>query len=420
MRIFLASAEVAPLSKVGGLADVAGSLPKALVQKGHDVRIITLAHGGSAPKGFKSIATLQLSSAGYVGEAIIWEGKLNGDVTTYLVQEEDLFGPSYSIYGRDNDLVRYLFFSKAVLDACKVIDWQPDIIHCNDWHTAAVPFGLRNRAWGDPYYRYIASVMTIHNLRYRGPDEISDQLMQGIFYSDVVSTVSKTYAKEILTPEYGEGLQDLLRLRENDLYGIINGLDYDEFNPATDRALPANYSVSDLDKRIINKEALQARSNLIHDRSIPLIGVVSRLTEQKGFDLVEQVIESKLRDSSFQLVILGTGEERYQRFLRRLSEDYPDRVSVVLGFDVSMAQLIYGGSDIFLMPSRYEPCGLGQLISMRYGAVPLVRATGGLADTVIDCSNDLSTGTGFVFKNYSGDALSAALARALNAYSYED
>ena len=420
MRVFFASAEVAPLSKVGGLADVAGSLPKALVQKGHDVRIITPRHDEGVPAGFRQVRTLDLASAGYRGKATIWEGLLSGNVITYLVEEDTLFGPGRNIYGREDDLVRYLFFSKAVLETCKAVGWQPDVIHCNDWHTAAIPFGLRNKAWGDPYYRPTSSVMTIHNLRYRGPDELSDQLMQGIFYADVVSTVSKTYAKEILTEEYGEGLKDLLKLREPDLYGIINGLDYDEFNPATDHALAANYSASDLDKRTSNKIALQARMNLPHNPDVPLIAMVSRLTEQKGLDLMEQVLERKLRDSNFQLAILGTGEERYHEFVQRLSGSYSEQVSVSLAFNADLAQLIYGGSDIFLMPSRYEPCGLGQLISMRYGSVPLVRATGGLADTVIDSSDDLTTGTGFVFKEYTGEALSGTIDRALKAYSNRD
>ncbi len=420
MRVFFASAEVSPLSKVGGLADVAGSLPKALVQKGHDVRIVTPSHGRGVPEGFKQVQTLELSAAGYKGKAVIWEGLLSGGVITYIVEEDGLFGSDKVIYGREDDLGRYLFFSKAALETCKAIGWQPDVIHCNDWHTAAIPFGLRNRAWSDPYYRSTASVITIHNLRYRGPDEMSDQLMQGIFYADLVSTVSKTYAREILTEEYGEGLKDLLRLREPDLYGIINGLDYDEFNPATDRALAANYSVSDAYKRAPNKLALQSKADLPQDPDIPLIGMVSRLTEQKGLDLMEQVLESKLQSSRFQLVVLGTGDERYHEFVLRLAASYPEQVAISLAFNAELAQLIYGGSDIFLMPSRYEPCGLGQLISMRYGAVPLVRATGGLADTVIDSSDDLNTGTGFVFTEYTGEALGWTIDRALSAYSNKD
>lgn len=416
IKALFATAEVAPFSKVGGLADVAGSLPKALTKRGHDVRLVAPSHGDPQRDGFRQIASFSVSSAGHSGEATVWEGALSGGVPIYLIGEPTFFGPSYRVYGLDNDLKRYLFFSKAVLEMCKALGWQPDIFHCNDWHTAAIPFGLRNRAWGEGFYRGSASIITIHNLRYRGPDEMSDLLLQGIFYADVVSTVSKTYAREILSQEYGEGLQDILRLRESDLYGIINGLDYEEFNPATDPALAANYDINSLDNRGLNKRALQEKAGLPQEPGVPLIGMVSRLTEQKGFDLLEGILERKLGQDDFQLVVLGTGDERYQEFLTRLSQRYPQKVAAIMAFAPALAQLIYGGSDMFLMPSRYEPCGLGQLISMRYGGVPIVRATGGLVDTVADCSADLRVGTGFVFEEYSGDALSRVIDRALEGY----
>ncbi len=419
LRVLFAAAEVSPYAKVGGLADVAGSLPMALAQQGVDVRIVLPRHGSAAKfDGFQTVARGAITTLDGTEEAIVEEGVLHG-VPVYFMNNGRFFNRP-QVYGDPDDLLRYHFFTRAVLELPKLLGWRPDVLHLNDWHTAAVAFGLRNRAWGDPFYQGMASLLTIHNLRYRGPDDVLDVLCQGIYYADAVNTVSPTYAREILTPEYGEGLQDLLRLRQDRLSGIINGIDVEEFNPATDRYLPSNFDAATLERRVANKLALQERSGLIRDEQIPIIGMVGRLTDQKGFDLVAQVLDGMVRERRAQVVILGTGDDRYHVLLRKLAEQYPDQIAMNFAFDLGLAQLIYGGSDMFLMPSQFEPCGLGQMIALRYGSVPVVRSTGGLADTVLDASPDLSQGTGFVFKDYAPAALQATLGRALDAYRNQD
>jgi len=335
------------------------------------------------------------------------------------VESEGLF-PGSRIYGEANDLERYLAFCQAALELPKQLGWRPDVFHCNDWHTAPIGFGLRNRAWGDAFYRDTASVLTIHNRRYRGPDELADFLCQGIYYADAVTTVSETYAREILTPEYGEGLHPLLWERQDRLFGILNGLDYGEYDPARDPHLAANFDASSLDRRSANKAALQQQTGLAPNADVPLVGMVSRLTEQKGMDLTLEVMETVLREGAAQLVVLGTGDEAYHRAFRDLAQRHLGGASVTIAFDNALAQLIYGGCDLFLMPSRFEPCGLGQLIALRYGAIPVVRHTGGLADTVRDYSGPDSQGNGFVFQEYSAGALMAALLRALAVFQQAD
>ncbi|MBI4499311.1 MAG: glycogen synthase [Chloroflexi bacterium] len=419
LRVLLAAAEVSPYAKVGGLADVAGALPKALARLGVDVRMVMPKHGSVARfDGFQPVARGGVATLDGQEDVLLEEGSLHG-VPVYMVASSRFFGRP-QVYGEPDDLVRYHYFTRAVLELPKLLDWRPDIFHLNDWHTAAVAFGLRNRAWGDPFYHGMASLLTIHNLRYRGPDEVLDILCQGIYYADAVNTVSPTYAREIMTPEYGEGLHDLLRLRQDRLSGIINGIDLDEFNPATDPQLAATFDVTTLERRVANKRALQERSGLLPDPEVPLIGMVGRLTDQKGFDLVAQVLNDLVQNRRVQVVILGAGEERYHALLRDVAQRHPQQVALHFAFDLALAQLIYGGSDLFLMPSRFEPCGLGQMIALRYGSVPVVRATGGLADTVADVGPDLSTGTGFVFRDYQPGALLATLGRALDAYRDRD
>ncbi len=421
MKILFAAAEVSPFSKVGGLADVASALPKALKRMGHDVRVVTPLHlqpDGVPPESQGEPWELRMTWAGSEARPTVRE-TTSGGVPVYL-----LYHPSYfqrrAIYGEPDDLDRYLFFCQAALDLLKAQDWQPDILHCHDWHAAALAFGLRNRAWGDPFYHPTASVLTVHNLRYRGPHDLVDMLCQAIFYANVVSTVSPTYAQEILTPEYGEGLHTLLGLRRDRLFGILNGIDYEEFNPATDHYIPAQFDASTPERKAFDKAALQERGGLTLDPSVPLVGIISRLTEQKGFDLVQQVIESYLENGGMQFFLLATGEKRYEAFFQDLPKRYPGRATVLLAFDAALAQLIYAGSDLFLMPSKFEPCGLGQLISLRYGTIPIVRRTGGLADTIQDCSVDLSEGNGFSFTDYNEWALRDAIDRALSAYQKRD
>jgi len=415
LKILFISAEVGPFAKVGGLADVAAALPGALRALGHDVRVVTPRHSSES---IGEIAASIPLSAGRRAAARVTASAGDG-VPTYFVESDGLF-PGSRVYGEPNDLERYLAFSQAALELPKQLGWRPDIFHCNDWHTAPIAFGLRNRAWGDAFYREAACVLTVHNLRYRGPDELADFLCQGIYYADAVTTVSETYAREILTPEYGEGLHPLLRERQNRLFGILNGLDYREYDPAHDPHLAANFDTATLEQRATNKAALQQRAGLTQDAEVPLVGMVSRLTEQKGMDLTLEVMETILREGAAQLVLLGTGDEAYHRAFRDLAQRHRGRVAVSIAFDPALAQLIYGGSDLFLMPSRFEPCGLGQLIALRYGAIPVVRHTGGLADTVRDYAGPASQGNGFVFHEYSTGALMAAVVRALAVFQHPD
>jgi starch synthase len=415
LKVLFVSAEVVPFAKVGGLADVAAALPPALAARGHDVRVLTPRH---SPESVGEIAASIPLGAGR--QATARSTTSGGDgVPTYLIESEGLF-PRDRVYGEANDLARYLSFCRAALELPKQLGWRPNIFHCNDWHTAPIAFGLRNRAWGDAFYRDVACVLTIHNLRYRGPDELADFLCQGIYYADAVTTVSETYARQILTPEYGEGLHPLLRERQDRLFGILNGLDYREHDPASDPHLAANFDATSLDRRSANKAALQQRVGLAPDDRVPVVGMVSRLTEQKGMDLTLEAMDRLLAEGAAQLVLLGTGDEAYHRAFRELAQRHAGRASVSIAFDHPLAQLIYGGCDLFLMPSRFEPCGLGQLIALRYGAIPVVRHTGGLADTVRDYNGPDSQGNGFVFQEYSTGALLAALRRALAAFHRPD
>jgi starch synthase len=415
LKVLFVAAEVGPFAKVGGLADVAAALPSVLAARGHDVRVVTPRHSPEAIG--EIVASIPLSA----GRQAVARGTTSGDngVPVYLIESDGLF-PRDRIYGETNDLERYLAFCQAALELPKQLGWSPDIFHCNDWHTAPIAFGVRNRAWGDAFYRDAACVLTIHNLRYRGPDELADFLCQGIYYADAVTTVSETYAHEILTPEYGEGLHPLLGERRDRLFGILNGLDYREHDPARDPHLAANFDVTSLERRAANKVALQQKAGLTQNADVPLVGMVSRLTEQKGMDLTLEAMDALLGEGAAQLVLLGSGDEAYHRAFRDLAQRHAGRASVSIAFDHPLAQLIYGGCDLFLMPSRFEPCGLGQLIALRYGAIPVVRHTGGLADTVRDYTGPDSDGNGFVFQEYRMDALLAALRCALATYQRPD
>lgn len=445
LRILFISAEVAPYAKVGGLADVAGSLPKALRALGHDVRIVMPRYGRLDAARYK----LEPTDVAFIvplpdreEPAGLVETTLDGGVPVYAVESEWYFARE-AIYGYPDDGERFLFFCRAALEALQCLEWKPDVIHCNDWHTAIIPNLLRTTYEHDPFYADTATVFTIHNLAYQGifdqrilaitglgdsflrpqigerPGQI-DLLSQGILYADAVSTVSPTYAREILTPEYGEGLDGVLKYRKARLFGILNGLDTEAFDPATDPHLAARYDRESLDHKVDNKLALQREGQMTVDPSIPLVAIVSRLADQKGFDLLEPIVEPLLSEAGIQLALLGTGDQHYHDLFRRLGDRHPDRTAIALTFDVALAQRIYAGADLFLMPSRYEPCGLGQMIAMRYGTVPVVRRTGGLADTVADYDPATGEGTGFVFEHYTSHACFAALIRSIEAFRRPD
>lgn len=431
VRIAFAAAEVAPYAKVGGLADVAGSLPQALATLGHDVSVYLPAHGtiDRARFGIPADGASRSVPYGRSTSRVLYPSVVRDRVRTVFVQSPRI--GREKVYGAKDDAKRYAFFARAVAE--DLADARPDIVHSHDWHSALlVPMvaGPFRRA-----LRGAATVFTIHNLAYQGqssseileivglpkkrvPPEEPGQLnpmARAIASADIVSTVSQRYAQEILTPEFGAGLQDLLARRREDLWGIVNGIDTDVFDPARDRSIPARYSAEDLRGKAQDKAALQKELGLAVDMRTPVFGVIGRLVEQKGIDILTPAAGDILRGGA-QIVVLGSGEPQYEAMWRELAARHRGSLSLTFGFDSALAQRIYAGSDMFLMPSRFEPCGLGQLISFRYGTVPVVRAVGGLADTVRDADADTKRGTGFAFTDYTTVALTEAVRRAIRAY----
>lgn len=441
MKILFVAAEVAPFAKVGGLADVAGALPKSLCALGNDVCIVMPRYGSIDATRYGLRAELGGSSVQVAGssEAARLEVGDAAGVPVYYVVNERYFGRE-NVYGYEDDIERFLYFCRAALATIDALGWAPDVVHVNDWHTAVIPHWMRGGYDLPASFASAASVITIHNLAYQGgfdpnryprewidpkrlepqADGSHDLLPQGIASADLVTTVSERYAEEITHPELGEGLDGLLRRRANELKGIINGIDYDVFDPAKDSAIIQQYSVDDLDGKDACKTALQREVGFDVAPRTPLIGIVGRLADQKGFDLVAEIVQPLLAEVDAQIVMLGTGEPRYHDLFRELAARNRRQLAVYLKFDAALAQRIYAGSDMFLMPSRFEPCGLGQLISLRYGTVPVVRSTGGLADTVADYQAATRRGTGFVFREYQPVALTLALGRALEAYRDRD
>lgn len=442
MNILFVSAEMSPLAKVGGLGDVAGSLPLALRARGLDVRVAMPFYAtiDRAKAAARRIGEVNVPLPGGDQRAAIWVADVRG-VPVYLVEHEGMFGRE-KVYGFDDDPARFLLFCDALKAATGLLDFAPHAIHAQDWHAAL----LLTRLAAEPSHPWAGagSVYTIHNLALQGnfdhgfaahhgighaqlapPDALPPEIMmsamaQGIAHADRVNTVSDTYAREILTPEYGAGLDPLLRARQGVVSGIVNGIDYEEFDPQTDRDLAAHYGVDTLDARAENKRALQRQAGLPEDAGALLFGVVTRLFAQKGIDLLPAALEPVLAHGHAQLVVLGTGDEAVHEMLKALEARHPRQVKVWLDFNPPLGQKIYGGADCFLMPSRYEPCGLGQLISLRYGCVPLVRRTGGLADTVEDVDAGVTSGTGFVFAAADAHELQHACERALAAFAQPD
>ncbi len=440
LSILFISAEAVPFAKVGGLADVAGSLPKALRALGHDVRLMIPRYGTISSNDFpmEKMGEPFRVPAGAGKESIhLIRSQLGENVPTYLLWNEHYFTSREKVYGFEDDAQRFAVFGRGVLGAIPRLDWSPHVIHANDWHTALVPTWLDVSGWRDPFFRDIATLYTIHNLAYQGitgrlilrfaqMDDIEhlsveqpgavNWMAQAIAHSDLVNTVSKRYAQEILDPEMGMGLDPLLNERRERLYGVLNGLDYDVWNPVTDPAVPHNFDVGALNRRAANKAALQQQARLPLRSDVPLVGMVTRLDHVKGMDLLEPVLTWLLGEQDAQFIILGTGDPRYHDMLQAIQDRYPNRARAFLKFDAVLARRIYAGSDMFLMPSLVEPCGLGQMIAMRYGSVPIVRETGGLADTVTDHAAEQGRGTGFVFRERTAEACQSAVGRALKVY----
>ncbi|MBI1922136.1 MAG: glycogen synthase GlgA [Geobacter sp.] len=444
MKILVAASEVAPFAKTGGLADVTGSLPKALKEMGHDVRIIMPYYSQVKPGAYtirKGRKSVEIPIEGVLQKGYMRQTYIDG-IPVYLLEHRGYFQRQY-LYGTpsgdypDNPQ-RFAFFCRGVLQLLKKMDFRPDIIHCNDWQTALIPLVMRHELRDDPFFMKTACIYTIHNLAYQGVfdketlpamglDESSFtvdrlefydkvNLMKGAILSgDAITTVSETYRSEILGKELGCGLEGVLAKREKELFGIRNGLDYQVWDPAMDSAIAKTYSPSALAGKAADKKALQKELGLAQSPDTPVVSMVARLAAQKGFDLIVKLFK-KFQAENLQLVILGEGDEAYVKQLEELRKKKAPNISINLGFDTVLARKIYAGSDIFLMPSRFEPCGLGHLIAQRYGAVPVAHKTGGLADTVFDPQDDVKEANGFLFTKFTADGLWDALQRALETY----
>jgi starch synthase len=433
------AAEAAPLAKVGGLADVVGSLPKALQALGHEVRVAIPGYGAIDWNRYNPVrrSKFPVYTTWGAPEAEIWEGPVDG--VPFLLVTGSPIAKERWIYGRsiEEDGPKFVFFSLAAIFAAEALDWKPDVVHAHDSHTGAAVWWLGTEGRDNPWFRDVASVFTIHNLPYaaRGagraladyklrrsdallalPSDYRDSLMAlGILAGDWLSTVSPTYSREILTPEGGHGLDGVLRARQDRLAGILNGIDVDSWNPATDPELAATFDAATLARRAPNKTALQREAGLDPDARMPLLAVVSRLVKEKGFDIAAPAIKRWL-DRGGQFVLLGTGDPALEHDYAQFELRYPRRASVRLRFDARYARRIYAGADALLIPSRYEPCGLAQMIAMRYGCVPVARRTGGLADTVTDAGDPGATG--LMFDEFNPWALWDALDRALKVYAH--
>ncbi len=427
-KILFATSEAVPFIKTGGLADVAGSLPKSFNKEEFDVRVILPKYACMKQEWKEKLEYITNFYMDYN-----WKGRYVGifkleldGITFYFIDNEEYFNGDKP-YTSDAlwDIERFGYFSRAVLSVLPVIGFKPDIIHCHDWQTGLLPVYLHQFQFAGDYYQGIKTVMTIHNLKFQGVWGMKDirnitglpeyyftsdrldvfqdanLLKGGIVFADKVTTVSNTYAEEIKTPFYGEHLDGLMNARSGSLSGIVNGIDYDEYNPQTDGWLKYKYSVENFRKeKVKNKVALQEELGLEKDAKKMMIGIVSRLTDQKGFDLVAHVFDELCQDN-IQLVVLGTGDERYENMFRHFAWKYPNKVSANIFYSEAMSHKIYGSCDAFLMPSLFEPCGLSQLMSLRFGTVPIVRETGGLKDTVEPYNEYEKTGTGFSFMNYN-------------------
>jgi starch synthase len=451
LKICYVSPEIVPFAKTGGLADVAGALPKALTKSGHIVKVFMPLYPQIDKEKFQiqSIKeSLSIEVDGNSESFDLFHSRLAGSECDFYFIKMDKYFNRPSLYvspetgkdWEDND-IRFSAFSKAVLESLIALEFKPDIINCNDWQTALIPAYIKCQNYGEGYFTDTATIITVHNIGYQGlfPAESFEKLgfdekwfypassfeyynqvsflKVGLEFSDIINTVSARYAKEIQSSkEYGAGLEGLLASRTNDLFGVVNGIDYSIWNPETDTLIAANYSVAKLENKTKNKNALKKLTKLpLVRRDVPLIGMISRMASQKGFDLIAEIVD-QIFDMDIQMVVLGTGDKLYEDLFLELATKYPKKLSVNMKFDDGLAHLIEAGSDMFLMPSRYEPCGLNQLYSLKYGTVPIVRETGGLADTIENCNPSKNTGTGFVFKNYDSKELLNTIRFAAEVY----
>ncbi len=449
LRILFVSSEVVPFSKTGGLADVAGSLPKSLRRLGHDVALATPRYADVSVEKWDletALEDIAVELAGVRRAFAVRRTELPGsDVPVYFIEHNEFFDRKglYSVNGVDypDNAERMSFFSMAALETVKALGWKPDVIHANDWHTGLIPTYLKTILAEEPFFSATATVFTVHNMGYQGNfqrdrfpatglewDQFNSERLEfygsfnmmkgGLLDSEILTTVSPTYAKEIQTEEMGHGLDGVLRKRAADLHGVLNGVDYEVWSPEKDALIARRFSAKDaIAGKKENKSALLAKLGL-PDKGAPVIGMISRLVDQKGFDILAEAFPQLMKTGA-QLVVLGTGEPAYERLLAAAQAEANGNVSATIGFDNALAHLIEAGSDMFLMPSRYEPCGLNQMYSLRYGTIPIVRKTGGLADSIVNASDAAiakGRATGFVFAPYTGKALLAAVKKAVKTY----
>lgn len=443
MRILFVASEALPYAKTGGLADVLEALPRSVVKLGHNVAVFLPRYRGIETNSVM-MESMTIPQGTRLRFPSIRSGSIHRGVRYFFLDDPGYFDRD-GLYGDKNldfpdNAERFTEFSRAAIELAKHI-WRPDLIHCNDWQTSMVPVLLRTSYGDDPAVKEIPVVFTIHNMGYHGvfPRDALERagipagvfhpggieffgnvnfLKGGLVYSDYLTTVSRKYAQEIQTSEFGFGLEGVVRSRADRLVGILNGADYSSWSPERDNLIPMKYSAKNLDGKRACKMALLDEYKLSKDPNRPVMGIVSRFADQKGFDLIAQIAGQLVREE-LSLAVLGTGERKYEGLFRALAKDFPGRVGAVVAYDNRLAHLVEAGSDMFLMPSRYEPCGLNQIYSLRYGTVPIVRATGGLDDTIEQFDVERGTGTGFKFYEYSGAALLHAVRQALHYYSDE-
>jgi starch synthase len=453
MKIAFVSTEVVPFAKTGGLADVAGSLPRELVKLGCDVKLFIPKYSliDDSRHGLKynwEIGEVPIRINDIIRSVHIHQGKLpDSDIDVYFIDCPHYFH-RHIIYTNDFDEdERFILFSKAIIETLQRLQWAPDVVHCNDWQTGLLPLLIKDNYGWDKLFDHTATLFTIHNIGYQGKFSKSvlfkaeirrdlfytggpiDQdggisfLKTGISFADIINTVSNTYAHEILTSEYGAGLEKILQQRKEDLFGILNGVDYNTWNPETDKHIPYHYSVNDFQGKLLNKKVLLEHFRIPFDENVPLIGIVSRMVIQKGFDIFADAI-NELMSLDAQWIILGSGEDQFENLFRQLSNQLPGKVGAYIGYNNELSHLVEAGSDMFLMPSRYEPCGLNQIYSLKYGTVPIVRKTGGLADTVHDLDEmnhfGFDTGNGFSFYDATGYALFKTVERAVSSFKNKE
>lgn len=444
LKILFAASEAVPFIKTGGLGDVCGALPKALKKLGHDVRLVLPRYWAISREAYdlKPLFTMGVPMGGGTAWCHVLEGRSEG-FPVYFIEHENYFGRA-GIYDdgkweHPDNAERFGFFSQAVLQLCRDLKFSPDVIHAHDWQTALVPAYLKINYLNDPFFKNTASVFSIHNIAFQGTfktdvygflglgqenfsiDKFENyggvNLMKGgIFYADAVSTVSPTYAQEILSEPGAHGLSNFLQRRREDLYGILNGADYDHWDPETDKLIPAQYSSDAMAGKKICKRTLQREFLLDGEDNVPVIGIISRFSEQKGFQYLAHAIHGILRDMKVQFAILGAGEKGQEDLFGGLPIHYPGQIGAWIGYSNRKAHLIEAGADFLLMPSLYEPCGLNQIYSLKYGTLPIVRATGGLRDTVVQYDEKTGSGTGFLFYDLTPEAIQGTIGWAISTY----